>query len=465
MRYFLYILLLAVLVALSCKRQQPVAQTNNTQVTESNPKPNWVIGKPSSSLYFQGIGVAQKSRGNADHLENAKKSALNDVASEIKVNISSNSLLYTLEREYKFQQEFIENITTTTNLDLEGLEVAGTWEDDQQYWIYYRLNRNDYYAKKAAEKQQAIDRAADYYFKGKDAWSNQQVKSALDLQLRGLMQLKSYWAESNAFEIDGKTVLLDNEIFKEILTIAAAIDIIATPSKVTLELNNGFNALCNLKITDKTSGKPLNGVAVFYNYRTASGMQSQYAISASGGSINVALGNPDRMATYNELRAKVDLEKLIETKGLDREMISLLRRLETTEIKVPIEFKRPIFYVESNEQNLDNRQRLSYIKDQLSNELIKAGMTISNDKSAAQVIVNITGRTREGGTTNGFSISFLNLNISFTDAAGRKIIYESSFNDIKGVGNSFDHAGIKAYEKGKESLNSQYVNDALNTII
>jgi hypothetical protein len=119
MRYFLSILLLAALVVLSCKRKQPVAQTNNTQSTEVNPRPNWVSGKPSSSLYFQGIGVAQKNRANADHLENARKSALNDLASEIKVNVSSNSLLYTLEREYKFQQEFIENITTTTNLDLE----------------------------------------------------------------------------------------------------------------------------------------------------------------------------------------------------------------------------------------------------------------------------------------------------------------------------------------------------------
>lgn len=464
MRYFLYILLLAAIIVLSCKRQQPVAQTN-TQVTESNPKPNWVSGKPSSSLYFQGIGVSQKVRGNVDHLENAKKSALNDLASEIKVNVSSNSLLYTLEREYKFQQEFLENITTTTNLNLEGLEVADTWEDDQQYWIFYRLDRNEYYAKKAAEKQQAIDRAADFYFKGKDAWSNQQVKSALDLQLRGLMQLKKYWAESNEFEFEGKTVLLDSEIFNEIRALAYSINLVATPSNITLELSNSFSALCNLKVVDRISGKTLDGVSVSYSHRTASGMQNQSVLSASGGSINISIGNPDRMATYNELRAKVDLEKLIDIKVLNREMISLLRGLETTEIKVPIEFKRPIFYIESSEQNLNNRQLLSYLKDQLSNELIKSGMTISNDKKAAQVIVNINGRTRESGTSNGFSISLLNLNITFTDSAGRKIIYESSFNDIKGVGNSFEQAGIKAFEKAKESLNSRYVNDALNTII
>jgi len=279
------------------------------------------------------------------------------------------------------------------------------------------------------------------------------------------MQLKSYWAESNEYVVDGKTVLLDNEIFKEIQSIASSINIVATPSKVVLDLSNQFSALCNLNISDKISGKPLDGVAVSYNYRSASGMLNQSAISASGGSINISIGNPDRMATYNELRAQVDLEKLVDIRDLDREMISILRGLETTQIKIPIEFNRPIFYVESNEQNMNNRQLLSYLKDQLSNELIKSGMTVSNDKKTAQVIVNITGRTREGGTSNGFSISFLNLNISFTDSAGRKIFYESSFNDIKGVGNSFEHAGIKAYEKGKESLNSRYVNEALNTII
>jgi hypothetical protein len=463
MRYPLLLLFGLVLMVFACKRKQEVAQA--VPVTQANPKPTWVNGKPNSSLYFQGIGMAMKNASNADHLENAKKSALNDLASEIVVNVSSNSLLYTLEREYKFQSEFIETINTTTNLELEGFETAGTWEDDKQYWVYYRLNRNDYYAKKAAQKQQAIERAADYYTKGKDAWSNQQLKSALDLQMKGLMELKKYWAESNEYTFEGKTILLDKEIFLAMQEMAASLNIVARPESIKLNLKNDFSEVVNLKISDRKSGKNIDGVPVTYSYKTASGTKNETVLSASGGSINIAVGNPDRMLNYNELRAKVDLEKMMDVKTLDREMLILLRNLATTEIKAPIQFERPIFFVESVEQNLNQGPKLTYLKDQLSSELIKSGMTLSNDKNLADVIVKINGKTRAGEKSNGFSIAFLNLNLSFTDLSGKKVFFESTFNDIKGVGNTFEQAGIKAFEKAKESLNSRYANDALNAII
>jgi hypothetical protein len=449
------------LISFACKPKQEVSQNTTPVVMQ----PEWVKGKPSSSLYFQGIGVATKSTANLDYIENAKKSALNDLASEIVVNVSSNSLLYTLEREYKFQTEFIETINTTTNLELEGYETAGTWEDDKQYFIFFRLNKSDYYAKKALEKQQAIERAADFHKKGLDAWNNQQVKSALDLQMNGLLQLKKYWAESNEYNFEGKTVLLDNEIFKSIQDIATGIQITPTPDKLTLKLSNAFSQNCNLMITDKQNGAVLNGIPVSYSYRSSNGTINENATSASGGSITIAVEKPDRLSNYNELKANVDLEKMMDIKSLDKQLLILLRGLETAKIKVPIDFERPIFYVESREQNLNNRQLLSYLKEQLSNELIKAGMTLSHDKGAADIIVKINGQTRQGGESNGFSIAYLNMNLSFTDKSGNVSYFESNFNDIKGVGNDFEQAGIKAFEKAKEMLNSKYTNNAINTVI
>ena len=62
------------------------------------PRPSWVSSKPINSGMYSGIGMAYKSAG-ADYIAMAKNNALNDLASEISVNISSSSLFYQIEQD------------------------------------------------------------------------------------------------------------------------------------------------------------------------------------------------------------------------------------------------------------------------------------------------------------------------------------------------------------------------------
>ena len=86
MRTLIPFLLLAAL--LGCKGKQP---TVVTPVPEGPQRPAWVSSRPVSSAYYVGVGMAPRSR--PDHQETAKKNALNDLASEISVNVEGNSLL------------------------------------------------------------------------------------------------------------------------------------------------------------------------------------------------------------------------------------------------------------------------------------------------------------------------------------------------------------------------------------
>ena len=52
--------------------------------------PDWVRQRPVSSLYYIGIGRADKT--DKDYMQLAKQNALKDLASELKVQVSSNSL-------------------------------------------------------------------------------------------------------------------------------------------------------------------------------------------------------------------------------------------------------------------------------------------------------------------------------------------------------------------------------------
>lgn len=450
-------------ILISCGSKTPTA--NTTPQPEPSPRPHWVSGKPASSIYFYGIGVASKTPGNSDYLEVAKKNALNDLASEIKVNVSSNSILYTLEREYKFQSEFIETIRTTTDQDLEGYEIADNWEDEKQYWIFYRLNRAEYYAKKEAEKQAVMKNSADFYRSAVQAWKNGQVTAAFDMQVRALSLMKPYWAESNEYEVDGETVLLDNVILQKIQEMANNLELKAEPAEVTLQLSNHFSEVCQITARQKNSGEVMAAVPVEYQFRTSSGLVRDSRNTSNNGQINVAIENPDRMASYNELRAQIVLEKLFDPRALDREMLLLVRGLPSPELKVPIHFVKPIFFLESHEQNLNNRELLSHLRDHLSNEIIKNGLPVSREKSKADIIVRIEGRTREGGESNGFNIAYLDMNVRFADINGKKVYYEESFNDVKGVNNSPEKAGLRAFDKGKEKMDRSFMSRALGAIM
>ncbi|MFQ3325762.1 MAG: hypothetical protein ACI8YC_000395, partial [Salibacteraceae bacterium] len=56
------------------------------------PPPNWVSERPTSPAYYIGVGIAGKVSAGANYMQIAKENALNDLASEIKVNVSGNSI-------------------------------------------------------------------------------------------------------------------------------------------------------------------------------------------------------------------------------------------------------------------------------------------------------------------------------------------------------------------------------------
>ncbi len=460
-----FLLLVVLMLIGSCGRKPIVQSTVPVDQPLSETRPHWVQGKPSSSVYFYGIGLAQKTPENYEYLEVARKNALNDLASEIQVNVSSNSILYTLERDYKFHSEFIETITTTTSLDLEGYEMTDSWESENQYWVFYRLNRADYYAKKEAEKQAVLKNAADFFTSGLKAWKNQQVLSAFDLQLRALSVMKPYWAESNEYDIDGQNLLLDNVILQQIQNMANQMRLQAAPKKVTLHLGNRFKTVCEITAVDLQSSNGLIGLPLRYRFRSADGIQRGSLNTDIDGKISIGIENPDLQNDLQELEVFAELDKLFDPRALDADMRQLISGLPSPEIRIPIELRRPVFYLQSSEQNLHYRENLSYLRDYLSTELIKRGLPVTQNKSKADIIVQISGRTRDGGESNGFAIAFLDMQIKFMHPNGKNVFYEQSFNDVKGVSGTAERAGLKAFENGTNKIDRTFMEKSLKAII
>ena len=100
---------LLVLFFIGCKsKQEAVVQVAEVKV------PIWVSSRPNNTFKYVGIGFAEKGKSNGYQIE-AKKNALYDLTSEIKVNISSNSVLYTVQNNNNFIFKIIRVTSRTFN--------------------------------------------------------------------------------------------------------------------------------------------------------------------------------------------------------------------------------------------------------------------------------------------------------------------------------------------------------------
>ena len=153
-------LYIIVLILASCS---PKVQTPDPESL----KPSWLKASPNQNGYYTGIGHSTKT-GSNNYVQAAKKSALDDLVSEIKVNVSSTSILNQSEVGRKLTEQYEQIIKTTAADEIEEFELVDSWEDANNYWVYYRLSVARYRQIKEEQKRNATILSTDFLLKGKE---------------------------------------------------------------------------------------------------------------------------------------------------------------------------------------------------------------------------------------------------------------------------------------------------------
>ena len=123
------------------------------QSTAAPRKPGWVKQRPNDSNYYIGIAFSTKAGSTIDYIQDTRTRALRELTSEIKVTISSNSILHQFENNNYFTQSYESKINASVMQTLEGYELE-TWEDKKEYWVMVRLSK----AKHKLHKEMKLDR-------------------------------------------------------------------------------------------------------------------------------------------------------------------------------------------------------------------------------------------------------------------------------------------------------------------
>ena len=174
--------------------------------------PHWLKEFPISQTHYIGIGLADKSKFPTDYIKIAQKNALQNLVSQIKVNISSQSQMVRMQKELNIKQDINSFIKLKTEDIIEGYEIIDTYTKGNEYWVYYSLNKELYKEIKVKKIEIGTEKSKVLL---QNALESSNLKNKYIYFVSALGELEPYINESFITDLNGRDVNLKSEIISQ----------------------------------------------------------------------------------------------------------------------------------------------------------------------------------------------------------------------------------------------------------
>jgi hypothetical protein len=408
--------------------------------------PDWVSQRPQTSMYYIGVGSANKTGLSPNaYTQNAKNAALNDLSSDISVNISSSSVMSTLETDYNLSENYQRTIKASSNKSLEGYEVVDTWDGGDYYWVYIRMSKMAYKEQKARKKQAAIKRAKEKFMQAKDLKQNGDVYQAIHMNVDAISDLSEYLAENTNTTIEGETVDLGTAIYRSLVQTINSIEINAKENPVKITSGKNIPAEKMTLHVSNSTGKLLPNLPFRLNF-TGSGLLENKLVSDQNGKLHIPLNKIYSNNQLEKLTAELDMLSL---SRLTKDIFirTLIKKIPPPTYSLQIQVMSPTVFVESRENELGRRSESEILYNAMLHAMAKNNMRLSNLAEKADFIIRIEGDTEKAVTNSYQKTALLNYTITVMDE-DKRILYRKNENKVEGYGTNYEEASKNAYQEG-----------------
>lgn len=450
-RITLFLTFLTIISA--CKSTQQSAES----VPDTTPE--WVKNHPVSPDHYIGIGIANKASHPIDYMQLAQQNALQNLASQIKVSISSQSIFLQMEREYRFEEEFKSNVKIKAQEHLEGYELMGTHAQGNEYWVYYRLNKRKHQEIRQARMEEAMEQAKAHL--NKTAWQYP-LKSRYIHFLQALETLKPYLSEPLETTYDGHKVYLASETLARFRKFVNEFRVLSLNKKIKVMVGN---KLGDLRFSVSHKEEPQEGIPLIIASDIIDVKPFSKATDSEGVFIAIA---PKITAAepIQKMEVGIDFTPWMQEATQDNFIHKIIRNIESHHISVPVYVYTPTIYVQSEEEHLGEVSKHKTLKHAAESALSNLGFTPTANKSDAQLIMKLEAYTEKGReqANQKMFTTFLYLNIQVKDQ-NDMIVYNEQLQKLKGIQLSFEQADGKAYQNATQELKETIIPDFINSFI
>jgi hypothetical protein len=440
------------LLFVSCKTAE-VAQSS--PVAQTLPGPNWVSSRPNSGFKFVGIGFADKKPGTNYQME-AKKNALYDLASEIKVNISSNSVLYTVQNNNKFNENYNSLIKLSNTDNIEGYELIDSYENDKQYWVYYSLDKQAYADQKAKKKQQSVVKASHLIDLAYQDEKKANFSSSLKKRIQAFSVLSPYLNEEITFDSElthGYQNIFDltSAIQQQLQSISLAentkqndikpYQAAYSPLTYRLFLNNKV-ALQNFPFTVNSDDERVR----LYEKTSTNGSGDLQLIITEAGVTN------QRVA----FSLSPDIESLLANDSVSQTSIRLLKQfVQTNTLKIQVQVSNISILVHVTEKNLGKPISQGLIAAMIQQKFTGNEFNLVDKPENADFVIEATADTQEDAGSEtlqkayNLKLASLQVNVVLKNNLKNGETFSWLVKDVYGYANTLEKAGLNAYDSEK----------------
>ena len=430
-----------------CGSSEKAAVTAPTESSLNANRPSWVTNRPMDSGYYIGIAVASKTANPTSFALVAQRNALNEMASQIDVKVKSNSMLFSFEDNNKFNDEYKEFIQVKANQQLTNFEEVATWENISEYWVYYRLSKEQYQKDKQARINKATNMSINTLNQASKQWTNKNYKQGLKLMFEALNPIKPYLGEPLQVTLNStKDVYLGNFIFAQISQGVRAFKI--APVNTTVETIWGGRVSSTdlaFNITDY-DGNALSQIPVNFSYSEGI-IRPREGVSNGMGVVSTEIKKISSTDNIQEVKATIDFEKMVlGTKRPDDITAIILKKLDRPTTSVNINVKAPSVFVISDEKSFGTGKG-NQLKTAFNQQASKMGFRLASSKKTADLIATIQTDTKQSGISYDMYNCYLNGTVVITEAQTLRVVYQDKLSSIKGVSSSYKMAGSESYKK------------------
>jgi len=451
LKFPLYIFSLFIFLV-SCKSKKAA---EGPVVGELKPAPSWVSSRPNNGFKYVGIGFGDKTKGNAYQME-AKKNALYDLSSEIKVDISVNSVLYTVQNNNKFNETFNSMIKLSNSDNIEGYQLVDSYENDKQYWAYYILDKQEYANQKALKKQQTITKATNFIASSFIDEQNRDFSASIKKRIQAFGVLTPYLSEEINFDA-AQTKGIKNvfDLTNLIQQQLSSIFVGAQQSLLQLKPYQQSYAplVYNLVIKNKVALQ--NFPFIVSSDEDKIKVVEKTSTNVTG-DLQVKINSVEPLNQTVAFSLNPDISGLMGSDSVGRAGLSLLKQfVQTPSLKVQAQVSPVNIFVSAVEKNLGKVTGTHIIESFLQQRFNGQEVIITSNPDQADFIIEAVGDTQEDVSSDilqsnyNIKLAGLIINLSLKNRASGEVIFKTQISDVYGYANNIEKAGLNAYSSNK----------------
>ena len=448
----LYLLLFSLLI-ISCQSTKKTTELD-TGI------PNWVKEYPVSESHYIGIGIADRSTHPQDYIQVAQQNALQNLSSQIKVSISSQSVFLQMDRDYGYEEDYKSNIEVKANEILEGYELAGTFTQQNEYWVYYRLSKQLYQETRTARIQEAIEESK--YFLNKAVMYYTPLKDKYIYYVKALDVLEPYLSEPLKTEFDRETVFLGSEIIARFRSYIDDYKIFCLSKKINAMIGNSIDRI-KLAVQyeeNRLANIPLVTTSVFLELKD---------ISQSTDTNGIFITSVPKIKSTEKLQTieiGINFQDWLNEASNSDFIKKLFKGIKTHQINVPVYVYTPTVHVQTEEKHFGKDENGSDLRFAVESALSELSFTPVANKNDAQIFLNVKADTRKGLEKQGQKMftAFLDMSIQAKDLDNR-VIFSKTVNKIKGIQLDFVQAENESYQQAIKEIKKTIIPEFVNSFV